>query len=112
MKRDRERIRDLLVRLENDQNGVIIIGGVLNASVEEITDEYHLKLMADEGLVVETHHSGWRLTSIGHDAVEALSKLAFWEQLKSAGPKEAYELLKGATSSLAVAAISKLMGWG
>ncbi|MGB3316186.1 MAG: hypothetical protein WBB85_17425 [Albidovulum sp.] len=112
MKRERDRIRNLLLRLEGEPQGFLIVAGLLNASDEERADEYHLKLMADEGLVVETDEAVWRLTALGHDAVEALEVNAFWEKLKSAGPKEAYELLKGATSSLAVTAISKLMGWG
>ncbi len=81
-------------------------------AADELADEYHLKLMSDEGLVREIEDSVWRLTAIGHDAVEALSKIALWEQLKASGPKEAYNLLAGTTTSLAVAAISKLMGWG
>lgn len=112
MKRDRERIRRILVRLESEPTGIIVCGGLLSPDPDELADEYHLKLMSDEGMVLEINYGTWRLTSLGHDAVEAINDPEVWDKLKEAAPKEAYEIIKGVGSSLAVAALSKLMGWG
>jgi hypothetical protein len=111
VKRDRERIRNLLIRLENSPEGHIQVAGYIGPSDEEKLDEYHLTLMGDEDLVMKVDDGVWRLTSVGHDAAEAIGQIKFWEKLKSAGPAEAYDLLKGATSSLAFTALSRLLGW-
>ena len=112
MKREKDRFRALLVRLEEQPNGLLIVGGTLDASVEERKDAYHLSLMQDEGLALEVNKSVWRLTAIGHDAAEAIGGNEVWERLRDAGPAEAYDIVKNLASTLTVTAISKLMGWG
>ena len=81
-------------------------------SEQETAELYHLTLMADEGLVLEEFDGLWRLTTLGHDAVEAIGENSIWEKLKKASPSEAYEIVKGVGTSVAVVALSKVMGWG
>ena len=112
MKRDKERIRNLLIRLEERASGRLIAGGTLDMEVEERIDVYHLERMEEAGLVVQLSSGVWSLTNLGHDAVETIGKVSTWEKLKKASPSEAYEIVKGIGTSVAVVALSKVMGWG
>ncbi len=85
---------------------------VLDADAEELKLDHHLDLLMDEGLVAKKGKHGYRLTPLGHDAVEAIEKPETWKKLRDAAPKEAYEIVKGVSSSLAITALSKVMGWG
>lgn len=111
MKRDRALLRGLLGELQLAPRGSISIAPDLNPSEEVSKRLHHLELMIDQGMVTRPSQYSYRLTSLGHDAAEALEQNETWAKLETSAPKEAYELLKTVGTSLAVAALSKLMGW-
>ncbi len=112
MKRDRDYTRELLLEMQSSRSGIILHELVLRPSDEELKLDHHLDLLMDEGLVARKGQHGYRLTPLGHDAVEAIEKPETWKKLREAAPKEAYDIVKGIGSSLAIAALSKVMGWG
>ncbi|WP_375688807.1 hypothetical protein [Pseudooceanicola sp. LIPI14-2-Ac024] len=112
MKRDRDYMRDLMLEMQNSRTGFVHHVLILNPSEEDLRRDHHLDLLMDEGLVARKDKGAYRLTPIGHDAVEAIEKSETWEKIKSLAPGEAYEVIKGTTSSLALAALSKLFGFG
>ncbi len=138
MKRDKELIRKLLIEIESSDkieglkldsrftyerygNESIVGFGPRETQPELRNRDYQLIKMAEAGLVkfkgsekFQPEFKGGyvQLTNAGHDAIEAISDEELWKKLKSAAPKEAYDLIKGIASPAAVAAISTLMGWG
>ena len=111
MKRDRDYLRDLVLQMQREPDGTIYHVLLAAPLDEELKLDHHLELLVDQGLVAPKGDDGYRLTSSGHDAVEAIEKESFWLKLREASPREAYEILKPVGSSLAVNALSKLMGW-
>lgn len=112
MKRDRDFARELLLKMQGSREGFISHALVLDADDEELKLDHHLDLLMDEGLVAKKGKYGFRLTPLGHDAVEAIEKPETWKKLRNAAPREAYEIVKGIGSSLSTPALSKVMGWG
>ncbi|WP_444463283.1 DUF2513 domain-containing protein [Rhodobacter capsulatus] len=135
MKRDKNLIRDLLLKIEASDTpdglrfdsrfapyvgrGAILLEAV-EAKPELRSRDYQLLLMKQSGLIefvgkdhpIDFHGGRVRLTPAGHDAVEAISDDEIWRRLREAAPKEAYEIIKDVGSSVAVAALTTLMGWG
>jgi hypothetical protein len=92
--RDKELLRNLLLLLQGAPEGFSIHRISISSSGEEITEDHHYDLLMDEGLVTNKGEHTLRLTSLGHDAAEMLSKSETWEMIKAAAPKEAYEIAK------------------
>lgn len=98
--------------MQGSVSGVVLHELLLSPSEDEMKLDHHLDLLVDEGLVARTGPHGFRLTSVGHDAAEAIGKSAIWDKVKSLSPVEAFELVKGLTSSTAALALAKLLGLG
>ena len=112
MKRDKDFLRTILLEMQESEIGFILHELVLSPSEHEKKLDHHLDLLIDEGLVSRKGKHGFRLTAVGHDAVEAIGKSATWDKIKSLSPGEAYEVVKGLTSSTAALALAKLLGLG
>jgi hypothetical protein len=112
MKRDRDYLRALLIEFEDSQDGTVLLGlAKLNPSDDERKKFHHVKLLVDEGLIKQDGEYMFRITALGHDAAEAIREPQRWKSLRESAPKKAYEILEGVSSSLAVAALSRLFGW-
>ena len=111
MKRDRDLLRDLLLELVTAPEGFLIHVLTSSSTEEDMRRDHHLDLLMDEGLVTKKGANTFRLTPLGHDAIEAIENPERWKDLKSRLPSEAYGVIKGVSSSLATSALSKLMGW-
>ena len=84
MKRDNERIRDLILRFEEDEKWLHISMLHLSPSEDEEADYYHIQLLKDAGIVTDVGKGTVRLTNAGHDFAEALRDEGIWNRTKSA----------------------------
>ena len=94
MKRDDELIRNLLFEFESADDWLHTLpsGGVLAPKPEDRRKDYHVHLMADEGLVKAFGNSTFRLTSRGHDYLDAIRSDTIWKKTKDGA-----SILGGAT---------------
>jgi hypothetical protein len=111
VQRDRDYLRLILETLhESDQSSMALLAPLSETDTSDQLN-HHFDLLIDEGLVNKSGKYSYRLTTTGHDAMEIVGDKSFWEKLKSVAPKEAYQLMKGVGSTLAVNSLSSLMGW-
>ena len=99
MKRDDDFLRDLLLKLEADDDWMQILPGeTLSHSNEESKERYHLELAADSGFVTAVGQSTFRLTAQGHDYLDAIRDEGIWMKTKSlvseAGGNATLEIVK------------------
>lgn len=57
-------------------------GDTFDASKEEWNERYHVLMLADEGLVTEVGRGTFRLTSQGHDYINAIRSDNVWAKTK------------------------------
>lgn len=87
MKRDNDYLRKLLFKIESSDNYLIFVPLTFGMSDEQHKEYYHVQLLCDAGYLVklnETKNSGYRLTSQGHDFIEAIRDKGIWEKTKDA----------------------------
>lgn len=71
MKRDTECQLSILKEMEENKEFFYVVGGpVIGWKAEDEKRWYHLQLLVDEGLVTEESSYGYRLTAMGHDALD------------------------------------------
>jgi hypothetical protein len=58
------------------------LGGTLGASDDETLREGHVYLMIDQGLLCEVGEGTFRITSQGHDFLEAIRSETIWSKTK------------------------------
>ncbi|WP_417261238.1 DUF2513 domain-containing protein [Celeribacter sp.] len=87
MKRDDEYLRELLLKYEADDDYLFVVGGVMGPDEEELKEEYHVQLACDAGLMVETNRSTYRLSSQGHDYIDAVRSDTVWNKTKEGAAK-------------------------
>nr|WP_309501304.1 DUF2513 domain-containing protein [uncultured Roseovarius sp.] len=88
MKRDRDFIRDLLFRYEDDDDWLhLMVGDTSGATEDERRENYHMQLMMDEGLLVQVGSASFRMTSYGHDYLEAIRDDTVWDKAKKSTAK-------------------------
>ena len=87
MKRDNEFLRELLFKIESNEGDFYIVDAVdLRMPPEERKEYHHIQLLCDNGYVVltGTGKDTYRLTSQGHDFIEAIRDKGIWEKTKKA----------------------------
>ncbi|SIS86693.1 DUF2513 domain-containing protein [Phaeovulum vinaykumarii] len=82
MKRDDEYIRELLFKYEADEDWLLFMPGLTKDDDAEWNERGHVHLMIDEGLVAPVGKHGMRLTSAGHDYLDAIRNDGIWEKTK------------------------------
>lgn len=88
MKRDDDLIRHLLFRYEADKDWLFLEPAAASgASEQEQTERYHMFLMMDEGLLSPVGRSTFRMTSKGHDFLDAIRDDTIWTKVKSGAAK-------------------------
>ena len=83
MKRDSDLLRELLLRYESDEESMFTSRISDGSDLTEKSERYHILLLADEGLVAAVGQSTFRLTSQGHDFIEATRDGGIWNKTKS-----------------------------
>ncbi|MCY4489730.1 MAG: DUF2513 domain-containing protein [Deltaproteobacteria bacterium] len=76
MKRDPELLRALLVEMESSYSPTTVV--TIDRSAE---DWHHFQLLCDEGLVDEIGQATFRLTSSGHDFLDAIRDESRWQKV-------------------------------
>ncbi|MBT3140091.1 hypothetical protein DS909_21215 [Phaeobacter gallaeciensis] len=102
MTRDPDIIRKLLFQMEASNEWQFV------HDYEEVDDVelYHHQLMRDLGLVVAYGKFGFRLTSLGHDYVEAIRDDTIWNKTKS-GASKVGGMTLGMMKDLAIAYVKQ-----
>ena len=76
VKRDPELLRSLLFEMENSHAHITAV--TMDRSAEEY---HHFQLLCDEGLVEQTGQATFRLTSSGHDFLDAIRDDSRWQKV-------------------------------
>ena len=83
MKRDQELIRSLLFKYEDAAEWLLDAPGVVqDPDEEEEREAYHVELMVDAGLLTYVSEYTMRLTSKGHDYLDAIRDDGIWKKTK------------------------------
>jgi hypothetical protein len=78
-------IRELLLEYEGSDEWLHLIPGMYQAAPpEERRKQYHVLLLIDEGLAVQVGDGTFRLTSQGHDYIDAIRSDNVWKKTKDA----------------------------
>ncbi len=86
MKRDNDLIREMLLEFEADHDWLLLVpGGVSGESDEDRKRRYHMFLLADDGMLLEVGNDAMRLTSRGHDFIEAIRSDSIWKKATDGG---------------------------
>ena len=85
MRRDDERLRELLLRIEDHDDWIFEHYLTSGSSDEHAKDYYHLRLLADAGLLEETgrHGGNFRMTSQGYDFLDTIKNDTNWNRVKA-----------------------------
>jgi hypothetical protein len=106
VKRDDDYLRELLLKYEADDDYLFIIGGATGPDDEEFKEEYHVALACDAGLMVQTGRAAYRLTSQGHDYLDAIRSDTVWRKTK-AGAAQVGGMTLGLMKDLAIAYVKQ-----
>jgi len=103
VKRDKDLIRELLFEYEALDHYVIVReGGTSSSTDEEKKRRHHQDLMVDEGLLQALGRGSLRMTSYGHDYLDAIRDDTIWSSTK-AGAAEIGGATLGMMKDFAVA---------
>jgi hypothetical protein len=107
VKRDDDLIRQLLFEFEADDDWLILMPGDTNDSSEEDRKKrYYMLLLADEGMLAFVQRSSMRMTSQGHDMLDAIRSDTIWKRAKD-GAASVGGVTLGMLKDLAVAYLKK-----
>lgn len=87
MRQDNDFLRELFFEIEEAKNGFPCVL-TMGASDEERKKVEHLKLLCDQGYICEENTDVYRLTSQGHDYIEAIRDPGIWKKTKDAVAKK------------------------
>ncbi|UWQ42049.1 DUF2513 domain-containing protein [Leisingera aquaemixtae] len=87
MKRNDDLLREMLFEFEADQSGVLHFRKFLSMPQEQIERNHHVSLLSDAGLVTKVSETGFRLTNMGHDYIEAIRSDTVWQKTKDGAAK-------------------------
>ena len=82
MRRDADYVRELLLEFEACKGWRIPNAHKINASPDDERRSYHIQLMCDQGLLLEINSGMCRMTSYGHDFLDATRNNDIWEKAK------------------------------
>jgi Hypothetical protein (DUF2513) len=84
VKRDDDLIRKLLFEFEESEDWLIEVPGItLDAAEDDRKARYHMYLLADEGMLVAHGKYTMRMTSRGHDFLDAIRSDTIWNKTKA-----------------------------
>lgn len=85
VKRDDDYIRALLLEMEASAEWLHISALTMGASEDEVRKHFHMRLLADAGMLEESGKSGgvFRITNAGHDFLALIRKNENWEATKN-----------------------------
>ena len=82
MKRDDDFIRNIMMDLEESQDFRLAVQETLSSSAEEQKLIYHIQLLCDAGLFKQIARGVYRLSSQGHDYLDAVRDDTIWSKTK------------------------------
>jgi len=85
--RDDDLLRQMLFDFEASKDYLILDRKSLGMSEDERKWQHHLDLLCDQGFVRQISSSGYRLTSAGHDFINAIRSDTAWEKTKDGAVK-------------------------
>ena len=106
MRRDDEFFRSMLLNFEASDESLFIVGGTLSMDEDERKSDFHVRLACDAGLMLEMNPSVYRLTSQGHDYLDAVRSDTVWMKTKK-GAAEVGGLTLGLMKDLALAYVKQ-----
>lgn len=115
MKRDADLSRDLLFSFEgNDEWLQMTVGDTHGSSKEDRRKMYHINLMGDEGFLIGVGEVTFRMTSHGHDYLDAIRDEGIWNKTKEAvvasGGAATFEILKSVAQAFVKTKLEKHTG--
>ncbi|MDP2738979.1 MAG: DUF2513 domain-containing protein [Pseudorhodobacter sp.] len=115
MKRDDDYIRDLLLKYEGEEDWLLFMPGeTLGSGEDEWKERYHALLLMDQGLLATVGKGTMRLTSQGHDFLEAVRDEGIWSRTKDAvrdtGGSATLEIVKALATGFLKKKISQYTG--
>ncbi|MFV2053911.1 DUF2513 domain-containing protein [Aliiroseovarius sp. YM-037] len=87
MKRNLDLIRDILFALEESDDWQFIETCDGDEADDEDARAYHRRLMMDQGLLTRQGKYGYRMTSAGHDYLDAIRDDGIWKKTKNGAAK-------------------------
>lgn len=82
MKRDDDYLRQIMLNLENSDETMFDAPLFLSMSLEDSKLQYQAQLSCDAGLMVEINDGVFRMTSQGHDYLDAIRDDGIWRKTK------------------------------
>jgi len=82
VKRDDDYLRQLLIEFEQQPDWRILVASQLKQTEDETKREYHVHLLCDACLLVQVARSMYRMTSQGHDYLDAVRDVGIWQKTK------------------------------
>jgi hypothetical protein len=82
VKREDDELRKILINLEASEDWRIPYMQVLSPSKEEDKFGYHLQLLCDAGFMTPISKTMFRMTSQGHDYLDAIRSDTNWNRTK------------------------------
>jgi len=83
MVRDDDYLRELLLSFEAARDWRFVTSMILDPSSEDFKRDYHIRLLADAGLMVQMNEYTFRMTSAGHDFIALTRSNEAWEATKN-----------------------------
>lgn len=115
MKRDNDYIRDMLFEAEADESHLFLAVLTMGADQKATKKHYHAELLCDAGLLVSSNKGVYRMTSQGHDYLDAIRDEGIWKQTKDAvaeaGGSVALEITKAVAIGFVKTKLSKHIGF-
>lgn len=106
MKRDDDYIRKIMLELEESDDFRLAIQETLSSTAEEQKLIYHVQLLCDAGLFKTNGHGTYRLSSQGHDFLDAIRDDTVWRKTKE-GAASVGGLTIGMMKDLAIAYVKQ-----
>lgn len=84
MQRDDDYLRELMLEMEASPDWLHVSALAIHSSQEQLRKHYHMRLLADAGMLEESGRSGgvFRITNTGHDFLAMIRKNENWEATK------------------------------
>jgi hypothetical protein len=106
VKRDKDFIRELLFEVESLERYLFLDIDLKSSEHLEEKTLYHLELMCDEGLLMRLSVNGLRMSSHGHDFIDAIRDDTIWKRTKE-GAKTVGGVTLGMLADLAKAYVKE-----